>query len=174
MRNGFRVFDADTHVNPAAEVLDRYVDPGFRPRLPELAPYRLPIEQAVEGNSGLHQYRVGTKFYRRVLGEKAPRDSFTGRNTRWMGSKMPRAGVQDDQPANRVADMDDEGADVHFLIPTSWLSLVGLDDPALELGVIRAYHRHMADFCADHPDRLKSMIIASARDVPAAVHEIRQ
>jgi len=170
MRNGFRVFDADTHVNPAAEVLDRYVDPGFRPRLPELAPYRL----AVEGNSDLHQYRVGTKSYRRVLGEKAPRDSFTGRDTRWMGSKLPRAGVQDDQPANRVADMDDEGADVHFLIPTSWLSLVGLDDPALELGLIRAYHRHMADFCADHPDRLKSMIIASARDVPAAVHEIRQ
>ena len=42
MKNGYRVFDADTHVNPAAEVLERYVDPGFRPRLAELAQYRLP------------------------------------------------------------------------------------------------------------------------------------
>ena len=39
MRAGLRVYDSDTHVNPAAEVLDRYVDPGFRPRLAELAPY---------------------------------------------------------------------------------------------------------------------------------------
>ena len=33
MRNGFRVYDSDTHVNPAAEVLEKYVDPGFRKRL---------------------------------------------------------------------------------------------------------------------------------------------
>jgi uncharacterized protein len=174
MRNGFRAFDADTHVNPAAEVLERYVDPDFRARLPELTPYRLPVGQAVEGKSQLHNYRVGTKYYRRVLGEKAPRDSFSGRETQWRGTKMPRPGIQDDQPANRVADMDDEGVDTHFLIPTSWLSLVGLDDPALEIGMVRAYHRHMADFCADHPDRLKSLIVASSRAVPEAVREIRE
>jgi hypothetical protein len=37
MKNGFRVDDADTHVNPAAEVLEQYVDASFRPRLAELA-----------------------------------------------------------------------------------------------------------------------------------------
>src|SRR5216683_1125051 len=120
MKNGFRVYDSDTHVNPAAEVLERYVDPGFRARLAELEPHRLPVGQgAVGGVEGLHNYRVGTKYYRRVLGEKAPRETFTGRETRWMGSKMPRPGVQDDQAENRVKDMDDEGTDVHFLIPTS-------------------------------------------------------
>ncbi len=174
MRNGYRVYDSDTHVNPAAEVLERYVDPGFRERLPELAPYRLPVGQAVEGKSELHNYRVGVKYYRRVLGEKAPRDTFTGRDTLWMGTKKPRPGIQDDQPGNRVKDMDDEGTDVHFLIPTSWLSIVGLDDASLETGIIRAYHRHMADFCSDYPDRLKSMIVASSRDVPEAVREIRE
>ncbi len=45
MRAGLRAWDADTHVNPAAEVLDRYVDPSFRPRLPELAPYRFATGQ---------------------------------------------------------------------------------------------------------------------------------
>ena len=47
--------------------------------------------------------------------------------------------------------MNDEGVDTHFLIPTSWLSVVGLDDVALEVGMIRAYHRHMADFPAIIP-----------------------
>ena len=36
MRNGFKVYDVDTHVMPMAEVLEQYVDPSFRPRLPEL------------------------------------------------------------------------------------------------------------------------------------------
>ena len=71
MKNGFRVYDSDTHVNPAAEVLERYVDPDFRARLGELSPYRFAVGQgAVGGVEGLHNYRVGTKYYRRVLGER--------------------------------------------------------------------------------------------------------
>ena len=30
LRDGLRVYDADTHVNPAAEILERYVDGSFR------------------------------------------------------------------------------------------------------------------------------------------------
>ena len=62
MKSGFQVYDTDTHINPAAEVLDKYVDPDFRPRLPELAPYRSAIGRAVEGASDLHAYRTGTKY----------------------------------------------------------------------------------------------------------------
>ena len=101
---------------------------------------------------GLHHYRFGRKFYRRVLGEAAPRESFTGRESRWRGSKLPRPGVQNDQAENRVKDMDDEGTDIHFLIPGSLMSFVGLDDPAFEVGMARAYHRHMADFCGRVPE----------------------
>jgi uncharacterized protein len=175
MKDGLRVFDADTHVEPSAEVLDRYVDPGFRPRLAELAPYRVPIRPDNPGGApGRHVYRYGQISYRRILGEAAPRGTHSGRDTHWMGSKMPRVGVQDDQAESRIKDMDDEGTDTHFLIPTAWTSLVGHDDPSLEIGIIRAYHRHSADFCGQHPDRLKSMIVASARDVEAAVREIRE
>jgi len=174
MKNGFRVYDADTHVNPAAEVLERYVDPSFRPRLAELAPYRVPISREADGPGGLHSYRVGTKFYWRILGEKAPRETFTGRESNWRGSKMPRPGVNDDNAANPVEDMDDEGADVHFLIPGSWMSVVGLPDPSFEVGMARAYHRHMADFCGEFPTRLKGLIVASTRNVDEAVHEIRE
>ncbi|HEU0217643.1 MAG TPA: amidohydrolase family protein [Stellaceae bacterium] len=173
MRNGFRVYDSDTHVLPAAEVLERYVDPAFRPRLAELAPYRVQARAANEDHGGLHNYRVATKYYRRILGEAGPRETHSGRESVWRGSRAPRPGVQDDAAADRVADMDDEGADVQFLIPTSWVSLCGLDDPSLEQGMIRAYHRHMADFCGRHPTRLKGLIRASGRDVDGAVQEIR-
>src|SRR5438046_1666792 len=133
-RHGFRIYDSDTHVLPSAEVLERYVDPDFRPRLAELAPYRVPIRQSAEHSGGGHNYRVATQYYRRVLGEAAPQDARSGRETQWRGSQLPRPGVQDDNAANRVADMDEEGADVHFLIPSSWVSVVGLDDASLEVG----------------------------------------
>jgi len=175
MKNGLRVYDADTHVEPSAEVIDKYVDPGFRPRLDELAPYRFPVRAGSPGSSpGRHVYRYGQISYKRILGEAAPRETHSGRDTHWMGSKQPRPGVQDDAAESRVRDMDDEGTDTHFLIPTAWTSLVGHDDPTLEVGVIRAYHRHLSDFSSRYPDRLKSMIVASARDVDAAVHEIRE
>jgi predicted TIM-barrel fold metal-dependent hydrolase len=174
VREGFRVYDSDTHVLPAAEVLERYVDPGFRPRLAELAPYRVPLRRGEDGDADLHYYRVATKFYRRILGEAVPRDTHSGRESNWRGSKMPRPGVQDDLAANRISDMDDEGADVHFLIPSSWVSVVGLDDASLEAGMIRAYHRHMADFCGQFPSRLKGLIMAPARAVDEAVREIHE
>ncbi len=174
MRAGFRAFDADTHVNPAAEVLERYVDPSFRPRLAELASYRSPSGNMIGGTPDTHQIRVGTKFYRRLLGTAGPDEAFTGRSTHWKGSKQPRVGVQDDQALNRVADMDEEGADAHFCVPTIWVSVVGQPDVDLEVGLIRAYHRHAADFCGQAPGRLHTGIVASTRNVSEAVREIRQ
>jgi len=174
MKSGFHVYDSDTHINPAAEILDKYVDPEFRPRLAELVPFRIRVGQAVDGPSEMHNYRAGMKFYRRILGEAAPRENFSGRDSKWMGSRRPRPGIQDDQARNRVLDMDDEGTDAHFLIPTSWLSLCGLDDASIEVAMTRAYHRHMADFCGQFPDRLTGPIVASCRQPAEAVREIRE
>jgi hypothetical protein len=70
MRNGFKVYDTDTHVMPIAEVLEQYVDPSFRPRLLELAPYRVPAGKTADGTA-CHQYSVHRRFYRRLLGEAA-------------------------------------------------------------------------------------------------------
>jgi uncharacterized protein len=175
MKDGLRVFDADTHVEPTAEVIDQYVDPGLRSRLPELAPFRQPVRPGNPGGApGKHVYRYGQISFRRILGEAAPRETHSGRDTHWMGSKQPRLGTQDDQAESRIQDMDDEGTDTHFCIPTAWTSLVGHPDPSIEVNIIRAFHRHMANFSGNHPDRLQSMIVASARDVDAAVREIRE
>src|SRR5262249_23308452 len=145
MKAGLHAWDADTHVNPAAEVLERHAAPSFRPRLSELPPYRIATGEMIGGTPGTHQYRIGTKLYPRILGQAGPDETFTGRRTHWMGTKQPRVGVQDDQAENRVSDMDDEGVDAHFLVPTLWVSVVGLPGVDPEVGLIRAYHRHAAD-----------------------------
>jgi hypothetical protein len=75
MKNGLKVYDTDTHVMPMAEVLEQYVDPSFRLRLPELAPYRVPAGQTADGTAQ-HQYSVHRRFYRRVLGEAGPHATF--------------------------------------------------------------------------------------------------
>src|SRR5262249_16239096 len=173
MKNGFRVYDSDTHVLPAAEIIERHVDPAFRPRLAELALYRVPIRTSAEhSGDGMHGYRVAQQYYRRILGEAAPREGHTGRDSNWRGGTLPRPGVQDDNAQNRILDMDDEGSDVHFLVPGGWTGLIEVDDLSLETGMIRAFHRHMAEFCGRYPDRLKGPIVASTRDVDSAVEEI--
>lgn len=174
MRQGFKVYDSDTHVNPAADVLDRYVDAKFRERLPELDAHRIEFGTAAQGTGKRRQYRVGTKYYRRILGTAEANPNFTGRSTNWKGSQPARPFVQDDSAENRILDMNDEGSDVHFLIPTGWMSVVGLDDVSIEIGLEQAFHRHMADFCGQYPDRLKGLIVASGRNIDAALAEIRK
>jgi hypothetical protein len=39
MRQGFRVIDSDTHVNPSFDVLRRYADKDLRDRMDDLKPY---------------------------------------------------------------------------------------------------------------------------------------
>ena len=44
MRQGFRVIDSDTHVNPSLDVLLRYADAELRERIDDLAPYRRTVK----------------------------------------------------------------------------------------------------------------------------------
>ena len=39
MRNGFRIVDIDTHVNPSYDTLVKYLDPVARGRIDELQPF---------------------------------------------------------------------------------------------------------------------------------------
>lgn len=176
MTGNTKVFDADTHVNPAAEVLERYMDAKFRERLPELAPYRVQSKKPADGATQMHVYRFNDKVYRRVLGQAEPHPTFTGsaREASWRGSRLPRAGVSDDRADNRLMDMNEEGAYRHFLIPSTWTGAISLGDPGLLMGLARAYHAYMNDFCASAPDRLKGLIIAPANSIEDAVKEIER
>ena len=44
MRQGYRIIDSDTHVNPSLDVLLRYADAELREHVSELAPYRKTVK----------------------------------------------------------------------------------------------------------------------------------
>ena len=164
MKDGFRVYDTDTHINPAAEVLDKYVDPDFRAAAAGTGGRTARRSASGRGPSDLHNYRFGTKYYRRILGEEAPREEIYRPGFQVDGQQEAAPG-HPGRPGSKIAcwTWTMKAPTSHFLIPTSWLSLVGVDDASIEVAMIRAYHRHMAEFCAPYPDRLKSPIVASAR-----------
>jgi hypothetical protein len=115
MKNGYRVVDIDTHVNPSFETLAKYVDPGFRPRLDELTPY-LRVVDHVSGR--FTNLAVAPVPFDRFPGQ-APagehggavaggRGALEGRVTKSSSHHRvaPRPGVQDEDAAARIQDMD--------------------------------------------------------------------
>ena len=187
MRKGYKVYDSDTHINPSAEDLQKYVDPDFRSRLPDLEAYKTPNGPKEEGLPQRHIYQMEQLRYRRVLGE-AGNDPVLARQrinaggaTRGGGGNQKATiqlrvgpnGVKDGDPKDRVMDMDQEECDVQFMFTGGWAG-VGGEDPTLQAGLMRAYHRYLDDYCADYPDRLKAGLVVSGLNVEVSVEEIKK
>ncbi len=176
MRQGFRVIDSDTHVNPSLEVLLRYADQPLRDRLDDLRPYMRQVKPG-RGRGDAEDRDESTLLaikhlrYQRVAGEKpsAPtgpegdRGFLSGR-TQMVTRKPITSGVAEDNAHGRLADMDTEGRDVDFIIPGPWAYGAPALAPHLVRGLYGAYHRYMADYCAADPRRLKSMVLVPAGD----------
>src|SRR5215470_9868835 len=62
-RNGYRIFDSDTHVGPAAEILEPYLAAGERAKLASWEPYK-----SIQKRTGHVTYTRGARAYRRRLG----------------------------------------------------------------------------------------------------------
>jgi predicted TIM-barrel fold metal-dependent hydrolase len=181
MKNGYRVIDMDTHVNPTFETLVKYMEPAFRARQEELKPF----QRTVDFGTGPATLLTVAPFpYDRFPGE-APKEeravaggrgALEGRVTKSSSHHRvpPRPGVQDEAVDARLADMDLEGRDLDFLIPGTWAtSVTGLPDPSLTAGLYRAYHHYMAEYCSRAPHRLKSMLLVPGADVDWAVAEVK-
>ena len=67
--------------------------------------------------------------------------------------------------------MDEEGVDIHLMVPGASL---GHKDPSIDMAMIESVHRQLDDTCAHYPDRLNSLILATARDVQGSVSEIKK
>jgi len=161
MRDGFKVFDADTHMRPSAESISPYLDPSVRQRIPDLDEHRVEIKVGMAGEVRkpplLHWYRFGHgegwgTAPPRVLGEATPREGKREFQT-FMGTTLPTEGGGDYDAEARIRDMDTEGTDVHFIVQTAG---AGHKDPSLEFEFIRAQHRYVNDFCGKYPHRLKT------------------
>ena len=71
-RDGYRVFDSDTHVGPDAAVLSTYLSPVEKERLAGWAEYES------RDRHGKVTYTKGQRHYRRRLGEAKPDEKPAG------------------------------------------------------------------------------------------------
>ncbi|MGH8071968.1 MAG: hypothetical protein ACRERE_43405 [Candidatus Entotheonellia bacterium] len=62
-RSGYQVFDSDTHVGPAADILARYLTTQEQAKLASWEPYK-----SVQARTGHVTYTRGARAYRRRLG----------------------------------------------------------------------------------------------------------
>jgi len=172
-RDGYKIFDSDTHVGPAADILARYLTQAETQGLDQFEQWRNENRR-----SGHTTYTRGARAYRRRLGTAAPEEGgerrymegFTGAHK----GKEPSALVDDD-PAERIKDMDYEGVDVNLTLPSGWFGTwTTSENIALESAMYRAYHRWMKDYCGAFPNRITGVILASSRDVEGSVKEIER
>jgi len=177
-RKGYRIFDADTHIIEPVEPIEQHLASADRAKLVALGP----LIGRDPAKAGMSRYRIGKRpKLDRLLGsrerveppaKRGAKDGGTPWDVRWQGPPFPTDRVSFD-PHARVKDMDIEGIDVNMILPSGGVpTFCSLEDVALEQAVYQAYHRFLAEYCAPFPERLKSLILVSARDVAASVAEI--
>jgi predicted TIM-barrel fold metal-dependent hydrolase len=186
MRQGIRVIDSDTHVNPSMDVLLRYADPPLRECMDDLAPYLRKVKVSpgrgdAEDQGQATILSIKQLRYSRVAGAKpsAPTGAegdrgFLSARTHMVTRRPITARVADDNARGRLADMDTEGRDIDFIIPGPWAYGAPALASHLTRGLVDAYHRYMAEYCAANPRRLKSMVLAPATDPAASARAIEK
>ena len=182
MRNGVRIVDIDTHVNPSYETLVKYLDPDARSRVAELQPF---VRTRNSNGTTSRVLHVAPYPFDRFPGE-APTEAkvvaggkgaLEGRVTNSSSHHRvaPAVGVQDENVDDRIKDMDVEGRDIDFLIPGTWATAVsGVPDITLTEALYRSYHNYIAAYCQPYLGRLKSMILVPGGDVEWAVKEVNR
>jgi uncharacterized protein len=178
VRNGFKVWDTDTHLQPTLESLEPYYDPAFREQVQALERYRAEVEPdptvTPRPEEGRHVYRVpGRLSFQRILGQAEPSPTRLHNYGKFMGAKYPAVGCADDQVDARIRDMDEEGVDVQLMIHGLPANITLLNEPELEVGFNRAANRLVDDLCSRHPGRLQAILAVSSKAIEASVEEIR-
>src|SRR3989442_11422704 len=182
MRGGSGIFDAAPHIIEPVEPIEAYLPAAARARLEEAGQLvqrgaaRAGMSRSLIGKRPKLDRRLGSleRVQQPTGSARGARDGGTPWDVRWQGPPFPSERVSVD-PHARVRDMDVEGIDVNMILPSGGVpGFAGLDDVALEAAMYEAYHRFLADYCAPYPDRLRSVILVSARDAAAAVAEIRR
>ena len=170
-RNGFKIFDADTHVRPDAELLEPYLSVVMRDKLKQFVAHR------ATNKDGNVTYLMGERDYKRRLGSLVgakpdDKEYMSGYKRHQHGKPNP---LCERDPAVRIQDMDIEGIDVNLMLPSGWFGAwTTVQDVGIETAMYEAYHHWINDYCAAYPSRLKGVICVAARDVATSLGELHR
>src|SRR3989442_7075188 len=121
MRNGYKVYDSDTHVGPSADALEKYRASRVRELVPDLESRKVPQRRHSAGiaydSPYPKRFRLGSGAavggwgadVPRTLGEAEPRATTGGASGRFMGNKAPNLYSDDREAAGRTLNMEQEG-----------------------------------------------------------------
>lgn len=160
---GYRVVDADQHINEPPDLWTSRVPARFK----DLVPRQVQLEHGdawvMEGapdpiNFGLNA-AAGLPFEQRRP---------------WVRWEEIRPGGY--EPKARLADMDVDKVDAAVMYPTPRVSslMFATEDPELHLAMVQAYNDWLSEFCGHDPSRLGGAYIVPHRGVDQALAEIER
>ncbi|HIC58998.1 MAG TPA: hypothetical protein EYO71_02840 [Rhodospirillales bacterium] len=183
MRNGYRVVDVDSHVTPSMEVLNKFAGEEIKSRWNEFSPYFRTMNSPLgrgHPESPWTTIKINPIPYDRVAGQPAVAEKVKAGGSgplegrvQNIAEDLPTTGTQHENSEGRISDMNTEGVDVNVLIPGTWASASSSLDSSLTTGLYGAYHNYMKEFCSNHPNRLKGLMLAACGDVDWTVNELK-
>ncbi len=175
--NGHTVIDSDSHIREYWDLDRTYkdnIDPEYREKYARLSEAVRAKQRPGMGDVGLGilwpllpRHPMGV--YDRFL---APRDGEApSRAITTTGLEIDGSCNWD--PAIRLRDMDTAGVDISVMFPSQSDGFCMLNDVGFESALHRAYHRYMANYCAESDGRLRWLADASARDLPETITQLK-
>ena len=171
-RNGYKIFDADTHVRPDADLLEPYLTAAARAKLAQYEKYK------AKNKDGAVTYLMGERSVQ-APAWVSPSDAAPQTNEYMSGYKRHQHGkpnpLCERDPAIRIQDMDVEGVDVNLMLPSGWFGCwTTIDDVALETAFTKLTTVGWRTTAPAFPSRLKGVILVAARDVKASLAELHR
>ncbi len=165
------VIDSDGHVVEPPEMLEQYVDPAFRDRVPRCVKDEKTGFEYLEPRDPTISQTSGWFPRQRMMVTCLPNSA----GMKWTDAlgrpfREGHAGAWD--PHARMKDMDAEGIDIAVLYPTYALGYV--TDVPLQSAVCQAYNRWAAEYCSAYPKRLFGVAAVNLSDPEGAARELRR
>ena len=164
MRNGYKVFDADSHVIYPADLWQTYLDPKFRDRVTRRSPAGLDTYNpvVVDGRWTQHDTSLYGQFQKAI--------GWTAEDMVEQYGDIVTEGFTGDRVAAAHAV---DGIDVAVIYgPEYDLWLEGID-PELQAAMVRAYNRWGAEMRETSGGRVLTSSPIPLNDVTLAIEEIR-
>ncbi len=160
---GYRLIDADAHINEPPDLWTSRVPAGLRDRAPRIEHLELGDAWVMEGVKDPINFGLNAAAGLPVA-ERRP----------WARFEDIRAGGYD--PKARLEEMDVDLVDACVLFPTPRVSqlVVGTRDPELHLALVQAYNDWLTEYCEHDPSRLGGVMIVPNRGVEGAVAEVKR
>ena len=164
MRNGFKVFDADSHVIYPADLWPKYLDPKFRDRITRKSPAGLDTYNpvVVDGRWSQHDTSLYGQFQKAI--------GWTAEDMVEQYGDIVMEGFTGDRVA---AAYDVDGIDVSVIYGPEYDLWVDGIDPELQAAMVRAYNRWGADMRESSGGRVITSSPIPLNDVSRAIDEIQ-